>query len=565
MQKRDPTHYFLNYGSGNDAMRRRWLVAVSSTIMAAASPPAAAPSDETEPRHATWTASFCHSPASSADLPDRDVTIVEARVTHRLHAALKRHRDMSDSLVRQLSVAHEVASRTEALLFPHLTEAGDTAGGSFLSQRLEEKIATSARLLEQNAFALERLLRPFPVASLPNATNSSSGSRFTFPPSDEGGGRSPAPGPPTRSIARYIPPHRPGGSDADDAEEGDDESYDSASHVLAHLARDWTASGAPIRSETHDWIVAQLLDRHRRREQPARAGEASPLSPVLVPGAGMARLAFDIALARDDDSDDDEDGPSPRRYPFAVEANDNSPVMAAAAYHLLHRCANRTRHGPGDDDASESTVTVYPMASDPFANEEDSTRRWEPATFPEERVSRRLRRLRARPPSSLPSLSYVVGDFAERYAAPSRRGAYGAVATCFFLDTAANVYEHVVTIRHLLRAGGVWINLGPLHWHRSAALQPTAEELRDVVLLAGFRIDRWEVADKLVAYRHPDDVRRGTRAEAYRPLRFVAVLPDEQAPVAGDPESGGDDLLGALDALRRTTGRKPMTEGGKDR
>lgn len=39
-------------------------------------------------------------------------------------------------------------------------------------------------------------------------------------------------------------------------------------------------------------------------------------------------------------------------------------------------------------------------------------------------------------------------------------GQWDAIVTCFFIDTAPNVFEYIETIYRLLRPGGYWINLG---------------------------------------------------------------------------------------------------------
>ena len=40
-----------------------------------------------------------------------------------------------------------------------------------------------------------------------------------------------------------------------------------------------------------------------------------------------------------------------------------------------------------------------------------------------------------------------------------------AVLTCFFLDTAKNIFQYIETIAACLKPGGCWINLGPLLYH----------------------------------------------------------------------------------------------------
>ena len=61
------------------------------------------------------------------------------------------------------------------------------------------------------------------------------------------------------------------------------------------------------------------------------------------------------------------------------------------------------------------------------------------------------------------SMSMCAGDFVEIYSAqPSE---WDALLTCFFIDTAKNIFEYIDTIAKCLKPGGVWINLGPLLYH----------------------------------------------------------------------------------------------------
>lgn len=68
-------------------------------------------------------------------------------------------------------------------------------------------------------------------------------------------------------------------------------------------------------------------------------------------------------------------------------------------------------------------------------------------------------------------LSMAAGDFVAVYSAPRHAGAWDAVLTCFFIDTAPVLHEYIDVISHMLRPGGVWINLGPLlyHWQNAVA------------------------------------------------------------------------------------------------
>ena len=497
-----------------------------------------------------WKASFYYVPTNT-NLNEESLDKDGLPTFNELKVALNKYRDMTDDILYQLSRAHEVASRTEKILYPN----HDTHSPPLLSIKLEHKIKRSAETLEQNVIVLERLLKPFPIniGILPNHNSEDNSTNlFTFPPKNKQCGTSSRVST-TTSIARYIPPYKEmndGNQKMTNKYNGEEEPYDTASHILTHMTREWTDSGASIRIDTHDWIVDELLTYQNQLDSSTDCQE-SPLSPVLVPGAGLGRLAFDIAFTQSRRAD--KDVKSQCFYPFVVEAVDNSLVMGAAAYQIFHY-----HHSEHD----EENLTMYPMANDPFINEEDTERRWKSSSFPKEQVSDHFNLLKSMKQSSdnfqQPNISYVIGDFVSIYASPTKHGGvYGSVATCFFIDTATNIYEYIMTIRNLLKTGGLWINLGPVQWHRNAQLQPTTAELKDLILMAGFDIMKWEISDKLIAYRHPDDIRVGTRAEAYRPLKFVVQLqPDPEECSTQDHDS--TSLLSSLEKVRQVTGRKSM-------
>ncbi|KAF9606631.1 hypothetical protein IFM89_027290 [Coptis chinensis] len=59
--------------------------------------------------------------------------------------------------------------------------------------------------------------------------------------------------------------------------------------------------------------------------------------------------------------------------------------------------------------------------------------------------------------------SMCGGDSVEVYSDSNQEGAWDAVVTCFFLDTAHNIVEYIEIISRILK--DVWINLGPLLYH----------------------------------------------------------------------------------------------------
>ena len=72
--------------------------------------------------------------------------------------------------------------------------------------------------------------------------------------------------------------------------------------------------------------------------------------------------------------------------------------------------------------------------------------------------------------------SMAGGDFCAAFAAPSQRGAWDAILSVFFLDTAPVLHEYVDSMRNALRPGGLLINLGPLLWHWQAAADDGAPD-----------------------------------------------------------------------------------------
>ncbi len=58
------------------------------------------------------------------------------------------------------------------------------------------------------------------------------------------------------------------------------------------------------------------------------------------------------------------------------------------------------------------------------------------------------------------------------------------MATCFFLDTANNVFEYVDTICTTLKSGGVWANFGPLLFHYRDMQEQVSVEVSWEVLRA---------------------------------------------------------------------------------
>lgn len=268
--------------------------------------------------------------------------------------------------------------------------------------------------------------------------------------------------------------------------------YNDGVQVFTHLYRDWSADGHDIRRKTYDPIlraVARLFPRSSSSSSP-------PATKILVPGAGLGRLAFELAYG--------EEG---KGGGHSVTALDISPVMIAATASVLgvvlsSSFASREREEGGGEEGRE----FYPFLHDPLLNQRSHALRFYAAKFPdaaalqvverrrEEEARKqdphRARRRRrhagkeeepppsntststststSRPPSpppsspspSSPSLSLELGNFIHLASQPSWQHTQDAVVTCYFIDTGPNILSYLWSIHSLLKPGGYWINLG---------------------------------------------------------------------------------------------------------
>ena len=193
----------------------------------------------------------------------------------------------------------------------------------------------------------------------------------------------------------------------------------------------------PCRDATNGWIVNAIANNIR---------DVSVLR-VLVPGAGLGRLAYDIYVLLEAGID------------VHVEANDSSVTMAFAAQSVLEMLKQRKQY------------RVHPFLSDPQRNEIDSTKRFEMELFPDDIAIESYRKFNLlKGGNPLPNLSFTVGDFVSTYSQDTKRGQYDVIATSFFIDTATNIYEYVVIMKHYCapmnhRFGSTVVQFNGTHVH----------------------------------------------------------------------------------------------------
>ncbi|KAK0199327.1 N2227-like protein-domain-containing protein [Desarmillaria ectypa] len=218
--------------------------------------------------------------------------------------------------------------------------------------------------------------------------------------------------------------------------------------TLKQFVRDWSEEGKEEREACYSPMKDALLKHFA-----SSSDEERKKLRVLIPGAGLGRLAYDVA-----------------KLGFTCQGNEFSHYMLLASFFILNRTDEIKKY------------TIYPYVHS-FSN-----------------VCSRSTMLRAISipdvlPSDLPpgsDFSLVAGDFEEIYGNENdgeepHSGLWNAILTCFFIDTAKNIVNYLRIIHRILAPGGVWINLGPLLWHfeNNSTNDPSVElDLEEVKALA---------------------------------------------------------------------------------
>ncbi|ETN43496.1 uncharacterized protein HMPREF1541_02655 [Cyphellophora europaea CBS 101466] len=232
----------------------------------------------------------------------------------------------------------------------------------------------------------------------------------------------------------------------------------SVSQALKHLVRDWSSEGHVERDVTFPFIF-DALDSYL----PVPNATHPATQSVLVPGAGLGRLAHEIAT---------------RNPHLAVTANEYSAYM-----NLAYRFASSL-------SLSEQR-TIHPFVES-----------WSHA-----RTRHELFRPISIPDASAPTYSgsvnrplLVEGDFTRLFPHSPHRGPWDAIVTLFFIDTARNLMQYLETIHGLLEEGGLWINVGPLLYGSAPWVQLSLDEVVAVSERMGFVFEKQAWEEKEVLY-----------------------------------------------------------------
>ena len=217
--------------------------------------------------------------------------------------------------------------------------------------------------------------------------------------------------------------------------------FENIKSLFRQIVRDWSSIGKTERNASYSEIMAQI----------------NLLFPfpkdvrILVPGAGLGRLVFELA-----------------KVGFNTQGNEFSLLMLFASEIILNV-------------SQVNKWIIHPFIF-PLSNLICKDDQFKSVQFPDIQVGQ-----------TSGEMSMVAGDFIEIYSKKEEEGRWDCVVTCFFLDTAANILEYVKIIYRVLKKSGYWVNLGPLLYHyegndASLSIEITLEELFIFLERTGFEL-----------------------------------------------------------------------------
>ncbi|KAK7792666.1 hypothetical protein R5R35_012025 [Gryllus longicercus] len=287
--------------------------------------------------------------------------------------------------------------------------------------------------------------------------------------------------------------------------------------TLKQFVRDWSQEGAAERQACYQPIIDEIIANFP-------PDQCVPTNiRVLVPGAGLGRLAYEIA-----------------RRGYTCQGNEFSLFMLFASNFVLNRCRGTNLH------------KVYPWVHQ-FVNNLAAAHQTEGVSFPDIN------------PAELPSdahFSMAAGDFLEVY---TDNDEWDCVATCFFIDCANNIVAFIETIYNIIKPGGLWINLGPLLYHFSDvpdedSIEPSYEVVRDVIQKIGFTIEKEE---KNVRTSYAQNPRSMLRYE-YNSVFLVCRKPLTASLQKNEVESGNQSSFVTTDCPMSPRSPAPPVDGFRD-
>jgi len=222
--------------------------------------------------------------------------------------------------------------------------------------------------------------------------------------------------------------------------------------TLKLFIRDWANEGKRERDITYNPIITEIKNYFSNFKD----------KKILVPGAGLCRLAFEIA-----------------KLGCNVDAIEVSYFMLICSDFIFN--SNLTKNKYQIQPLIHS-FNCLKKENDPF----------QIFNFPDENINEIMNK------NDFGNLNIIPGDFILSY--KDKKNCYDGVITSFFLDTANNIIQFIEIIYNILKKGGIWINIGPLLYHfhdiqNEVSIELSWEEVKKIILKFGFEIKNEKMID----------------------------------------------------------------------
>ena len=219
--------------------------------------------------------------------------------------------------------------------------------------------------------------------------------------------------------------------------------------VFRHIIREWTLNG----KEERDTNYIPIIENVKKY--------ISPHSKILIPGAGLLRLGYELA-----------------KIGYNIDANDNIFLNVILCDYLFNY--------------SKMNQLLFQPLIRSFRNYLTEDEVFTKFSFPDENINL----------DGKGKITMLGGDFIKLY--KDKNSIYDCVITCFFIDRVNNVFEYIDIIEKVLKKGGIWINFGPLRFQFTCyqnipIIQLPYDKLKEVIIKFGFEFIH-EEKNKTVIY-----------------------------------------------------------------
>ena len=225
--------------------------------------------------------------------------------------------------------------------------------------------------------------------------------------------------------------------------------------TLRLFTRDWAMDGIEERNSTYKPILNELKNFFEKKTKK----EFQDGINILVPGAGLGRLMYEIA-----------------KLGFKSQGNEFSYYMLLCSNFIFNNTTKK----------DEFVLQPFIHSFSNIFNEETPFKK---ILIPDENLGEELSK------TDTGEMSMVAGEFCHVY--KDKINFFDGIVTCYFIDTANNIIEYIETIHNIVKIGGLWVNFGPLLYHyteneNEISIELSWEEVKHIIIGYGFEFKKIE-------------------------------------------------------------------------